>query len=131
MKKRKGFTLIELMIVVAIIGVVSAIAFPSYNAYMIQSRRGDAMRSLARIADLQERYYLQNNTYATTLALLNVTSPITPLGYYTLTIPTANVTGFTITATAIDIQVADIKCLTLSIDSTDLKTSTPAGNQCW
>ena len=59
MKKQNGFTLIELMIVVAIIGVLSAIAYPSYQSYMKKSARADAKVGLTKLADKQERFYLQ------------------------------------------------------------------------
>ncbi|KXS54006.1 MAG: type IV pilus assembly protein PilE [Marinobacter sp. T13-3] len=58
-----GFTLIELMIVVAIIGIIAAIAYPSYQGYVESTRRGDAKGALMQFASAMERYYTQNNTY--------------------------------------------------------------------
>ena len=55
---QSGFTLIELMIVIAIIGIISAVAFPSYSSYITKSRRADAKISLTKMADAQERWYL-------------------------------------------------------------------------
>ncbi len=66
--KNKGFSLIELMIVLAIIGILSAIGYPSYDSYMKKSRRADGKIALQRMADRQERFYLQNNTYTTATA---------------------------------------------------------------
>ena len=62
-QKYKGFTLIELMIVVAIIGVLSAIAIPSYSKYLIRGKRAEARNALLHIAASQERYYSDNNQY--------------------------------------------------------------------
>ena len=126
MKNNYGFTLVELMIVVAIIGVMSAIAYPSYTSYMKKSGRADAKVGLARIADKQERYYLQNNTYATTTALLGLANPwITDEGYYSITIDDgADTSGFTATAEALAGQAKDTDCKTFSLSSTGLKTAT-------
>ncbi len=89
---QKGFTLIELMIVVAILGILSAIALPSYTRYVEKSRRTDAKVELLRIAQLQESFFAQNLTYANSL---------TQLGLPTNTVLSAdryyNVTVFTTT----------------------------------
>ncbi len=94
----KGFSLIELMIVLAIIGVLSAIAYPSYDSYMKKSRRSDAKIALQAMADKQERFYLQNNTYTTNTA--NVGGTGTEKNYYVLSIDSADVNAFALTATA-------------------------------
>ena len=99
MKNNKGFTLIELMIVVAIIGVLGAIAYPSYDSYMKKSRRSDAKVALSEMADKQERFYLQNNTYTANAA--NVGGTGTAENYYLLSIDGADVNGFTLRATAV------------------------------
>ena len=136
MKKYNGFTLIELMIVVAIIGVISAIAYPSYSSYMKKARRADAKVGLSKLADRQERFYLQNNTYTDlfTAAGLN-TSQTSEEGYYKFSIPSADVNGFVITATALTGQSTDIDCKTMSLSSTGLKTATAGTggdeNKCW
>jgi type IV pilus assembly protein PilE len=61
--KNKGFTLIELMIVVAIIGIISAVALPSYNSYIIRSKRTECRTALMQVMQQQERYFTQQNAY--------------------------------------------------------------------
>ena len=139
MKKDNGFTLIELMIVVAIVGVLSAIAFPSYDSYMKKGRRADAKVGLSKISDRQERFYLQNNTYTNSFAASGLnTSDVSEEGYYKFTITSADlVNGFTATATAIagQAQAKDVDCATLSLSSVGVETATAAagGNpdKCW
>lgn len=64
----KGFTLIELMIVVAIVGILAAIAYPSYQNQVRQTRRSDAQIALNEIANMQEKFYSQCSQYATALS---------------------------------------------------------------
>jgi len=134
MKKNRGFTLIELMVVVAIIGVISAIAFPSYNSYMKKSRRADAKVGLSKLADKQERYYLQQNTYATSTADLGLANPVvSDEGYYNITVKAgAGTAGFTLSAVAVGVQTSDTTtsagdCTTMTLSSTGAKTPTA----CW
>jgi type IV pilus assembly protein PilE len=131
-----GFTLVELMVVIAIIGIISAIAFPSYDSYMKKSRRADAKVALSKMADHQERYYLQNNTYSA--AVNDVGGATTDEGYYTLSINSADVNGFQLTATAVPggQQANDTDCLLMYLSSTGARESgaAPGGGDpknCW
>ncbi|KAA1171712.1 prepilin-type N-terminal cleavage/methylation domain-containing protein [Marinobacter salinexigens] len=63
MNRQSGITLIELMIVVAIIGIIAAIALPSYSRYVENARAADAKSALMSLANAMERYHTQNNTY--------------------------------------------------------------------
>ena len=128
----KGFSLIELMIVLAIIGVLGAIAYPSYDDYMKKSRRSDGKIGLQRMADRQERFYLQNNTYTTNTA--NVGGTATDENYYVLSIDSADVNGFALTATAVaggpqanDTTTSHGDCTVLQLTAAGAKT--PAA--CW
>jgi type IV pilus assembly protein PilE len=134
--KTAGFTLVELMIVIAIIGIISAIAIPSYDSYMKKSRRADAKVALSKMADHQERYYLQNNTYSA--AVSDVGGAATEEGFYTLSINSADVNGFQLTATAVPggQQANDTDCLLMYLSSTGARESgaAPGGGDlknCW
>ena len=96
-----GFTLIELMIVVAIIGILAMIAVPSYEKYQIRSKRAVAKQFLLAVASKQEQYLLDSRTYATTLAALSLSAPSELTNFYTFSFAAcaAPCTTYTITAT--------------------------------
>jgi type IV pilus assembly protein PilE len=146
-----GFTLIELMITVVIIGILAAIAYPSYTQYIKQSRRSDAFTALTQLANNLEKFYSQCGAYTTdntTSGGVNCTTPTagpgtlglgsnqSPDGYYTLSIATGT-PPYTITATANSggVQNQDTDCRTLTLDSTGAKTSKNSGGtvttNCW
>ncbi len=85
-KKQYGFTLVEVLITVAIISILAAIALPNYDRYISKSNRVDATTEIMKLAAAQERYYLQNNTYATEAQLAGFITGGTTLetqnGYY-------------------------------------------------
>jgi len=122
-----GFTLIELMVVVAIIGILAAIAYPSYLNYVRKTDRSDAESTLLSMGQSLERCYTQNFTY---LNCPNVTPTPNPQttqnGYYTLA-ATANTNTYALTATAQGVQTKDTDCPSLSLDNTGAKTPT----SCW
>ena len=129
--KNKGFTLIELVIVVAIVAIIAAIALPSYRAQVRKSNRSEAHAELLRVADLQERFYLQNNTYTTDIANVG-NKPVSDNGYYNIAITAADATAFSLTATAAGDQVDDAECLTITLNSAGQKGSNPSdATVCW
>ena len=108
----KGFSLIELMIIVAIIGVLTAIAFPSYNNYIMQSRRSDAVAMLLQVMQQQERYFTERLSYTTDLTQLGYTLPVRSDGEnYEITASTCATGAISqcvlLTATALGGQAAD------------------------
>jgi type IV pilus assembly protein PilE len=120
LKSQKAFTLIELMIVVAIIGILAGVAYPSYQNSITNSRRADTKGALMGLANAMERHFTENNTYlgaagtnatpADTGAprIFATQSPVdggTP--YYNLTISAATSTSYTLRATPIGTQAND------------------------
>lgn len=97
----KGFTLIELMIVVAVIGILAAIAYPSYLDHVQRSNRSEAISALVSMASDQERFYTVNNNYASSVtdpAGLGL-SATTSTNLYTVTVNNDADTTYTLTAT--------------------------------
>ena len=128
-----GFTLVELLITITIIGILAAIIVPSYNAQVQKTRRGDAKIALVKIAQELERCFSDFSAY--NHASCNPTTT-TQDRYYTLNI-VRNANSFTITAT-IDgntPQKNDTQCTSFTIDNTGLKTAAnkagDAVTDCW
>ena len=137
-QKLYGFTLIEVMIVVAILGVIIAIGYPSYQDQVRKSRRAEGMGELLELADRMERFYSDRGTYAgATLGsgAGNIYPASTGGGYYTLNIDIQNTVSFAISATPTSRgkQNQD-KCNTFKLDSLGNKTlfgNAIALEQCW
>ncbi len=145
MTKDKGFTLMELMITIAILAILTGIAYPSYAQYMMSSRRETAKTALLDLAGKETKYYSVNNTFTVTLTDLgfsvatNVPVPDSSSTYYTITVTTngtgAIADGFLATATPTGVQAAD-NCGSFSVDETGNKSYTPNGTDpgaasCW
>lgn len=128
-RKYTGFTLIEVMVAVLILGILAAIAVPSYRSHLIKGNRAAAQAHLMDIAQQQQQYLLDTRSYATSVAGLSMTTPTSVSTYYTIqdpfTVGTAP-NSFSVTATPIGSQASD-SCGTLTIDNLGNKTPT----NCW
>lgn len=133
-KLNQGFTLVELMVVVAILGILMAIAIPNYTDYMNKSRRSDGRGALLTAEAEQHKWYFQNGVYSSDITTL-LGRNTSPEGYYTLVSTVAGNT-FTITATATGKQIGDTDCREYSIDNTGLRAAEDDGgadtsDTCW
>ncbi len=132
-KYMRGVTLTELMVVVVIIGILTAIAYPSYRQYAARAKRNEARAALLQIATNQERFYLQNNTYTTDMISLGfpvATNWTSDSNSYVITVNTADPNDFTATATYQNADAEAGKCSTFTIDGRGTKASTPY-TDCW
>ncbi|WP_185235505.1 type IV pilin protein [Teredinibacter franksiae] len=133
---QKGFNLIELMIVVAVVGILSAIAIPAYRDSALKSHRAEGLELLLQVAQNQEVLYSQTNAYSTNAVPFAPVAATTTSehGYYVVSVAQGacgNASCFIATATAQGSQTDDDECLTITIDSLGGRGSTPLGGECW
>lgn len=104
----KGFTLLELVIAVAIIGILASIAYPSYQKYVLRSKRTAAQAEMMNIANLQQQYFLANRSYADKTSLGYAVSAEVASNYVdSIQLDNGPPPGFTITFTAKGAQAVD------------------------
>ena len=133
--KSRGFTLIELVVVMVVVSILAAIALPSYTRYVTKSRRAAAEACLSNFANYMEVYYASNLRYANangtaiTLPSLDCASAQNTGNYYTYSLSVDTTTAYTVKAAAKSSQLGnDSQCANLTLDQSGAR-STPSS--CW
>ncbi len=127
MSRPRGFTLIELVIVIAIVAILVAIAVPAYQDYVLRGRRTEAMTGINDLQLRQEQFRTNNPTFSAALPLPTST-------FYTFSIPTATATRYVVRANAAGAQLRDTNCPLFEIEfnaGVTTRRPTPDTNNCW
>jgi type IV pilus assembly protein PilE len=130
----QGFTLLEIIIVLAILSLLAAVAYPSYTQYRLKTQRTDGQTALHTLALQMERYFTENNTYNhATFQKLGLSDKSTKNLYQLKITPHNNGNGYQLDAAPIGYQVADKQCGILSLDQKGKKTISGTGKiqDCW
>ncbi len=146
-REAPGVTAIELVVVLAIGGILASLSVPAYRAHVLRANRGEARAALLSLATAEEKFYLQCNEYtsaldaaaATACSPGNLRFPATSeRGYYAVAVTAADASGWTATATAVSTlpQYKDTRCRTFQLTSTGAKAARTSGHsandfECW
>ena len=143
--QQKGVTLLELMVVVVIIGIIAAIAYPSYTQFIVKSKRAASTSVLLQVADRQQQFFMDNKQYATKLSTLGfaaddyminddgtMVSASDSRRTYKITLTGATATAFTVEAIPQLVQASrDTDCGTMTLSSAGAKGQSGSGDNCW
>lgn len=131
----RGFSLLELMIALVLIGVLISLAYPYYLQYVLKSRRVDALATLIQDQIILERCFSQHFSYIADCSSFPVFPHVTPEGFYSINISRLTVTTYTLTATPIENQLKDARCAHMTVNQANVKTgqdsTANATTECW
>jgi len=137
-RREKGFTLIELMIVIAILGILLTIGVPAYKGFLVKSKRVEATSLLMEAAGEQQRFYTENNRFAADMTEMGYPAAQieSETGLYTVSVTDSSRSSYTLTATpvATESQADDADCGSFTINSGGLKGivgGTKTAEDCW
>lgn len=133
-RRAAGVTLIELMVVMAIVGILAAIAYPTYQQYVVRSNRAAAKACMSEVAQFMERYYTTNLTYVGAVTGLSCQTEGGLDERYTLTLSNLGARTYTVNATPINAQLTrDTECGVLTVDQASLRGKSGTGTleTCW
>lgn len=130
---QKGFTLLELLVVIAVIGILASLSVGNYRSHIVQSNRQAGQASLLLAQQAMERSFLRTGAYTLVSADLAPFQPSVTPQVYTLNVVIDATSGYTLTATPVGSQVSDADCGALSLTNTGNKSAAVAANalMCW
>lgn len=140
-----GFSIVDLVVVLAIVGILSSVAFPMYQSYSLRVHRTEVRVALMDVAERMQKYYFENKTYTDDLLALGLNSSpyITANGRYSMRVDDNGGGGgacpivncFKLVAPAIGKQATDTDCAVFELNSVGIKTALAGGgsqnNKCW
>lgn len=126
-----GVTLVDLMVVLAIVGVVASMALPSYQAQIAKSRRADAIAALTRVQAAQEQFRTHHGSYALAMSALQGVAPVSPNGQYDIALDAAHAGGFIARALPREAGLRDSGCSELSLTVADGIAAFGPSTRCW
>lgn len=145
LKRQRGITLLELMIVVAIVAMVGAFAYPSYMDHVVSTKRTAATSMLLRVADRQQQFFMDNKTYTANLTNLGfaanplviddqgqATAAGDPDAVYSVSLGNVTATTYTVTAAPLNGQAdRDTKCGSMSLTQAGTRGASGGSGDCW
>ena len=144
-RRQKGVTLLELMIVVVIVAIISAFAYPSYTQFIVRAKRTAGTSMLLQIADRQQQFFMDNKRYAANLTRLGYAANAVMIDeegaviaaadadrIYNISVSASTAMTYTLTAIPQLVQASkDTKCGSLTLSNAGVKGYSGAGGDCW